>query len=505
MKSFVFGLLLLPGLAGAVSFTTPHLAQVPGPQTVQVQGRTFVNYGLVGAGRLAAGTVDFMGDTLGSFSSLAIDHKSWRRVGDHYEATLWTLPDRGRNDPAAGLFYDYAARLHRFRISFMPYTGDALPADIHSQRQVSIVPDGGLTLHDFRGQPFTGADPGTGTITERGSLLPSPSKGIGAGKISIDAESLQFTRNGGFYVGDEYAADVFYFDAKGQLRGVITPPPAVVPRHEGKVDFNSLAAPDTGRRNNQGVEGMSLSPDGTRLFVMLQSALLQDSAKGDASGRTVTRVLVYDVGKQATPSRPIAHYVVQLPDYNDAGDGKPANKTAAESEVRALNQHQFLMLARDGDGLGTDNEKPIVYKSVLLVDTDGATNLAGTAYETGTESVLRSPEATALKPGIKPASTVELVNMLDPAGLARFGMNLDTKPKNQPLTISEKWEAMDLVPALDPAHPDDYFLFVGNDNDFIARKCVMQGQPCDSAFDNDNMILVYRLALPTMQHAPMKP
>jgi hypothetical protein len=142
---------------------------------------------------------------------------------------------------------------------------------------------------------------------------------------------------------------------------------------------------------------------------------------------------------------------------------------------------------------------------VLLVDTDGASNLAGTAYETAAESVLQSPDATALKPGIKPVSTVELVNMLDPAGLARFGMNLQTKPKNLPLTISEKWEAMDLVPALDPTHPDDYFLFVGNDNDFIARKCVMQGQACDSAFDNDNMILVYRLALPTMQHAPMKP
>jgi hypothetical protein len=503
VKTLLISLLLIPGLAGASSFTSPHLAQGTGPHTVELGGQRFVNYGLVGAGRLSAQTVDFMGDTLGSFSSLAIDRKSWRRVGDHYEATLWTLPDRGRNDPEAGLFYDYAARLHRFRISFTPYAGKPLPMDIRSQSQVRIVPDGGLELHDFRSQPFTGADPGQGSLTEQGIRLPSPTKSIGAGKVSLDSESLQFTRDGGFYIGDEYSANVYYFDAKGRLRGVIVAPAAIVPRRGGKVDFDSLSAPDTGRRNNQGVEGISLSPDGKRLFVVLQSALIQDTASGNANGRVDTRVLVYDVGEHPTPSAPAAHYVLQLPAYNSHGNGKPANKTAAQSEVRALNRHQFLMLARDGDGLGTDNEKPIVYKSVLLVDTDGASNLAGTAYETATESVLRSPDATALKPAIKPASTVELVDMLDPVGLARFGMNLQTRPKNQPLTISEKWEAMDLVPTLDPGHPDDYFLFVGNDNDFIARKCVMQGQSCDSAFDNDNMILVYRLALPTMQ--PMKP
>ncbi|HEY9131335.1 MAG TPA: esterase-like activity of phytase family protein, partial [Dyella sp.] len=284
-----------------------------------------------------------------------------------------------------------------------------------------------------------------------------------------------------------------------RLRGVIVPPAAVVPRSNGKLDFGSLNPPQNGRRNNQGVEGMSLSPDGTRLFVALQSALIQDSAHGDASGRINMRVLVYDVSHDPTPRRPIGHYVVQLPAYNDRGDGKPANKTAAQSEVRALNEHQFLMLSRDGNGLGTDNDKPIVYKSVLLVDTLDATNLAGSKYETGDTSILRSPESNELKPGIKPATWNELVNLLNRAQLSRFGLNLDTQPKNQLLTLSEKWEAMDLVPALDPDKPWDYFLFVGNDNDFIARHCVMEGQRCDSTFDNDNMLLVYRLTLPSMQ------
>ncbi|WP_246623304.1 esterase-like activity of phytase family protein [Sphingomonas colocasiae] len=471
-------ILFFPGLAaGEEPVTRPNIDRTEGARTVSLNGRSFVNLGLVGAGRLPADTPDFLGDTLGSFSSLQVAPGSWARIGDHYEAILWTLPDRGRNDPDAKLFFDYPARLHRFRIRFTPADG-----------RVSLVPDGGLELRDFRGRPFTGADPGAGTLKQRGMLLPAPAGGVGAGKVSLDAESLQFARDGSFYVGDEYTANIYYFDPRGRLRGVIRPPAAIVPRCDGRPYFGSLQPPETGRRNNQGVEGMSLSPDGRRLFVALQSALVQDSAAGNAAGRTATRVLVYDVGRTPVPVRPIAHHVVQLPAYDDAGGGGPPDRTAAQSEIRAIDDRSFLMLARDGAGRGAGGKAPIVYKSVLLVDLAGATNLAGSGYETGSASLLRDPAGTALRPGIVPAARVELVNLLNPAQLARFGLDIDA--------LSEKWEALDLVPALDPDHPDDHFLIVGNDNDFIARHCRMSGRSCDSAIDNDSRILLYRLRLP---------
>jgi hypothetical protein len=469
---------LLPAFVGAEEpITRPNIDTTAGARSVTLHGQTFVNEGLVGAGSLSANAVDFLGDTLGSFSSRQIAPGSWKRVGDHYEGVLWTLPDRGRNDPAANLFFDYAGRLERFRIRFNAADG-----------QVTLVPDGGLKLLDFRGRPFTGADPGKGTVTERGIVLPAPAKGLGEGKVSLDSESLQFKRDGSFYVGDEYAANVYYFDPRGRLRGVIRPPEAVVPRSDGHLDFGSLKAPETGRRNNQGVEGMSLSPDGRTLFVALQSALIQDSASGNAAGRTDIRVLAYDVSGDPTPAHPAAHYVMQLPAYNDKGDGGAPNRTAAQSEIRALDDHRFLMLSRDGAGVGAEGKAPIVYKSILLVDVAGATNLAGSEYETGTSSVLQDKNATALRPGIVPADWTELVNMLNPAQLARFGLSIEA--------LSEKWEALDLVPVLEPEHPNDYFLLVGNDNDFIARHCRMSGQACDSDFDNDNRILVYRLSLP---------
>jgi len=469
---------LFPGLAtGEEPITRPNIEQSADARSVSLHNQTYVNHGLVGTGTLAAGTVDFLGDTLGSFSSLKIAPGSWRRVGSSYEAILWTLPDRGRNDPDANLFFDYPGRVHRFRVRFTPADGS-----------VTFVPDGGLKLSDFRGRPFTGADPGTGTLTQRGFVLPAPASGVGNGKVSLDAESLQFTRGGSFYIGDEYTANVYYFDRRGRLRAIIQPPAAITPRRDGLPHFGSLKSPETGRRNNQGAEGMSLSPDGRTLFVMMQSALIQDSATGNAAGRVNTRVLAYDVSKDPAPAQPKAHHVIQLPAYDADGKGGAPNRTAAQSEIVALDDHRFLMLSRDGAGQGADNKNPIVYKSILLVDLTNATNLAGTEYETGTSSLLQDRTSTALRPEIIPADRIELINMLNAPQLARLGLSVDS--------LSEKWEAMDLVSVLDPDRPADYFLFVGNDNDFTARHCLMSGRSCDAVIDNDNRLLVYRVSLP---------
>jgi hypothetical protein len=477
LHAALVALWLFPAFArGEELISRPHLERTAGAASVSLRGRTFVSQGLVGTGRLSADTIDFLGDTLGSFSSMQVAPGGWKRVGDRYEGVLWTLPDRGRNDPGANLFYDYPARLERFRVRFTPDGG-----------RLDLTPDGGLELRDFRDRPFTGADPGSGMLSEHGVPMPSPPRGAGTGRAALDAEALQFAPSGGFYIGDEYTARVYYFDETGLLRGVIDPPPAVAPRRSGRPDFGSLQPPETGRRNNQGPEGVSLSPDGRTLFVALQSALMQDSAEGDAAGRTDIRVLVYDVSRIPTPAKPVGHYVVQLPAYTAEGDGGEPNRTAAQSEIRALDGHSVLMLSRDGAGRGA-GAGPIVYKSILLVDFAGATNLAGGKYEAGAVSVLQDPARTTLRPDIVPAEWVELVNLLNPVQLARFGLDLDA--------LSEKWEALELVPVLEPDHPADYFLLVGNDNDFIARGCRMSGQSCDSDFDNDNRILVYRLTAP---------
>jgi hypothetical protein len=96
----------------------------------------------------------------------------------------------------------------------------------------------------------------------------------------------------------------------------------------------------------------------------------------------------------------------------------------------------------------------------------------------------------------------QLINLIDPGHLARIGLTTDVTPLNPTVPtarLSEKWEGMALAPVLEPKAPDDYFLFVSNDNDFLTPTgCAMPGAgDCNGKVENDNMVLVWRVTLPT--------
>src|SRR5262249_1122829 len=157
--------------------------------------------------------------------------------------------------------------------------------------------------------------------------------------------------------------------------GAIPTVPALRPMTDGKLNFSAAKPPTTGRRNNQGLEAVAVTPDATRLVATLQSATVQDTAGANAATRNNTRIPVYDLPKTRPATGPVGHYVLQLPTLRQKGDGQPADATAAQSEMVALNDHQFLVLSRDSNGRGTDKPNDAVFKSVLLVDLDRATNL----------------------------------------------------------------------------------------------------------------------------------
>jgi len=501
--------------ADSRAVNAPNFISTTGAATVTLSGSTFVNQGLVGTARLPADLHDFNGETLGSFSGLAIDLKTWRRAADEsYVATLFTLPDRGPNNIGGLTTTNYAARLNKFSLVLNPYTGTASVPSSTQQMQLSQA--GGLLLRDSTGQLFTGRDPQSGVVVRDGISYPTPPAGdVGAGKISIDAEAVSLLADGSFYVGDEYGAAIYYFDASGKQLGAIQANPDILPRVSGAVNFNGandspLVPGSTGRRSNQGMEGVSVSPDGKRLFAVLQSATLQDNPTNTAVRRNNTRVLVYDISASKTPSAPIAEYVLQLPVYNNSATGTgAATATAAQSEILALNNTQFLVLSRDGNGRGSNgNANAIAFKSVLLVDTAGATNIAGTPFSTGVTPISTGAATNgsgALVAGITPVQQVELVNMLNTAQLSKFGLNTVTAPSTQ-YTLSEKWEAMGLASVLKEAKPNDFFLLIGNDNDFVSHDIDAAGatdanaalnSPTAGTGDNDNVVMIYRLTLPT--------
>ncbi len=490
----------------AANYDTPFLDNTAPTisSTVSLGGQNFVNQGLVGVGVFATNVIDGRGDTFGSFSSFKVDHNTWRRhANGSYSGTLYALPDRGYN--VAGLIA-YPARIQQMALSFTPdYTANTV-----SQTQMTLALQRTISITDFAGQTTTAVDP-TGATTLQGfSNVPTA-----GGKFAIDGEGLALRADGSFYVSDEYGATVYHVSKTGQMLGLITPPQALLPQFTGASGYSGFTTAagaiatgvqTGGRRDNQGMEAVDLTPDGRYLVTMLQSATRQDNPLNTNDGRLFTRLMVYDVSKTATPSSTIGHYLVELPTFDRDGTGGSADRAAAQSEIVALSPTTFLVLSRDGNGNGSaDNGRPLVFKTVSLVSTNGATNLSGTPYETG-----YTPAANGISgpvAGVTAAQVTPFVNLLNPTQLARFGidMNVGAEGSANPVSansLGEKWEALSIVPVLDPAAPNDYFLLVGNDNDFLGTSVTMLGQaPVDATAgtavaDNPNRVLVYRVTLP---------
>src|ERR1700761_5433330 len=270
---------------------------------------------LVGVARVPAAALDAQGETLGGFGSgMMLVPGSWHRDGKGYRAQVRMLPDRGWN--AAGTV-DYRARLQTFDVALLPDDGNP-----GHEGQLKLTYRGALLLTDTEGAPTTGFDPVTVRPAQNGMPeLPEAANG----HVSLDDEAVAPDGKGGFWVGDEYGPYVYHYDAKGRMIGAIRPPDAFIPMRKGRENFSSnnpptgaqydSGDPDSGRQNNQGFEGMSVSPGGRTLFVMNQSALRQDLDPADAKGtRRNVRLMVYDV---TGAPRLVHEYAVQLPTYQD--------------------------------------------------------------------------------------------------------------------------------------------------------------------------------------------
>jgi hypothetical protein len=137
--------------AAPLSFSTPHISNNAGPVSTTIGGQTFVNQGLQGVARIPAGTKDFMGDTFGAFSSLAVLPGTWHRNADgSYGGTLYALPDRGPNQIGTVNFSDYPGRVNIFSMNLTPYTSStSLPVSTDSQHQLQLTQTGGFLFRDF--------------------------------------------------------------------------------------------------------------------------------------------------------------------------------------------------------------------------------------------------------------------------------------------------------------------------------------------------------------------
>jgi hypothetical protein len=140
---------------------------------------------------------------------------------------------------------------------------------------------------------------------------------------------------------------------------------------------------------NKAFEGVAITPDGDKLYAVLQNPLIQDRVgTTDIKAGHNVRILEMPIG--AGKPRELLYPLVS------ASNGC--------NEILAVNETQFLVIERDNKA-GTDAK----FKKLMLIDIQDASDIS---------SIEALPEKKVPK-GVRPVSKTTFLDLLDPAfGLA---------------------------------------------------------------------------------------
>jgi hypothetical protein len=174
------------------------------------------------------------------------------------------------------------------------------------------------------------------------------------------------------------------------------------------------------------MEGLAISPDGKTLFGFMQSPLIQDGGDG---GRA-NRIVAVDVKTGATSQYAYDNYLADK------------SKAYNSSELLALNDHELLVLERDGKGLGDDSNADV--KRIYKIDIQGAADVSGL-----------SGQAALLQKAVQKSLFLDIAAALRAAGFSAA-------------QIPAKLEGMAFGEDVVVDGVIRHTLHVGNDNDFLA-------------------------------------
>lgn len=339
------------------------------------------------------------------------------------------LPDRGPNatawNAAVADTTSYIPRFQTMTLALSATPSGGLPFTLTPTLDATTLLYSGTALN--YGTAPSLASGGKNYFSGRSDAFDPTQNSLNPANARLDTESLRVSNDGrSVFISDEYGPYVYQFDrASGQRTGVFTLPANLAVATLGPTTGSEGNPPNSsGRVANKGMEGLAISPDGTMLVGMMQSALLQDGGDGAQYNRLVT----IDIASGAT------HEYA----YNNRINGKNYNN----SEIVALNNHEFLVLERDGKGLGDDSSTS--FKQVLKVDIAGAQPVDG---DSG---------AGALAPkAVTPTLFLDLKAALNASGIGND-------------RIPAKLEGMAFGDDVVIGGQTMHTLFVGNDNDFLA-------------------------------------
>ncbi|KAE8357459.1 esterase-like activity of phytase-domain-containing protein [Aspergillus caelatus] len=483
-------------------------------------GTTYAYTGLEGYGFIPSNATDKYGDTIGGIgSSIAIEPDSWRRTDKNtYSGIVYALPDRGWNTNGT---LNFQPRIHKIALTLTLARNASAqtpsPPNLHLKYLDTILLTGPDDL------PTTGLDPDVTGAASYPGYPPLPAatyvgdgfggEGPGGQRISLDPEGLAIDNDGGFWVSDEYGPYVYKFSKEGKMILAIQPPEAILPRRNGTLSFSAASPPvynpeleinpedpQSGRNNNQGLEALTISPDGKTLYTMMQSALNQEGGP-KKKNRQPARLLEYDISSSSSSSssgKPVYkhEYVVLLPKYEDYT--KNESVVASQSEVHMLPTGDFLVLSRDsGFGHGQDETRSVYRHADVVSIGNSTTDLKGT-YDSVGASVASSKGV--LKDDITPVEYCSFLDYNVESELAKFGLH-NGGPQDA-LLLNEKWESFALVPVEPEQHKrgsskTEYFLFSFSDNDFMTQDGHMNfgryKYADESGYNIDNQVLVFKV------------
>jgi len=313
----------------------------------------------------------------------------------------WALSDRG---PGGGTL-PYETRIHRFRIDVDPTSGAISNFQV---LQTLLLRRGG--------QAFDGISPGDGNP-------------LG---MAFDPEGVVVhPANGHLLVSDEYGPSVVQLSRHGALVRRYHVPTGVLPRHAGSgaVNHASDSGNTAGKRTNRGFEGLAINPSGSRLYAMLQSAMLDE---GGADGVWV-RIVEFDTGS----GRALAQYAYRM---------EGASQGRGISALVALNDHEFLVLERNNRGIGVDANLAPPNKKVFRIDLRGASDVS--AVNLARAGASFTPVAKEATPWLDLAAAATLAH---PSLASLAGSS------------PEKWEGLAIGPRLADG---SYLVLAGTDNDY---------------------------------------
>ncbi|CAD6877272.1 hypothetical protein [Methylomonas albis] len=174
----------------------------------------------------------------------------------------------------------------------------------------------------------------------------------------LDPEGIRVSNDGTkVYISDEYGPYVYEFDrATGQRTRTFNLPASFAVGNLSSQGATEISSNTSGRVANKGMEGLAITPDGKTLVGFEQSPLIQDGGDGGRANRIVT----IDIATGNT-----THQYVY--------DNKDGSKSYNSSEILAINDHEFLVLERDGKGLGDGTSA--AEKKLFKIDLGSATDI----------------------------------------------------------------------------------------------------------------------------------